>query len=409
MFNLFFTLLVLFGLFFFWFTYLHEEKLDIIFLVLSISFFAITGVFLGNDWVVRSRHLVLPFSFVWSIFYLFNRKRKLVSLPGGFIVLFILIYLASLWSTDPGLALQLKFKNVAYPVLFLVAGTYVDTYKKLRSLVLLLSFSAVMVVFSVLFSMRSIGPVDERLVVGGLNTNTTASFLSATIMVLLGTFIMTEKKYKFCLLPVILLAVPPLFMTGSRAAILSTLGAAFVALSFYFKSVKSCCMAVVSVLIGLLGYYHFFWRNLNAGIRDRVFDVSNMSGRSNFWQVHLDSVLEHLWFGIGTIYYVSPERKVAWGSMLNIYLNIYVETGIVGSIIGGCLFGGLLYYIVWILTNVKNRAKFYSCSVIVLALAYGIGESASMRGSHPLTLLFMIFIGVIANLKKNPRFFKEAI
>lgn len=408
MFELFTALLIIGSFFVYWRNFIYQENYDIIFLIVGLSFIASAGMFFENVWLIRMRHIILPSFVIWSLFYFFQKKPYVNRLSYNFIFLFILILVACIWSEYPVLSFKLKIKNILYPVLFLIAGTYIADYDKFKRFVRALFFPALFTILTIVLSNKGVSS-DYRLNIHNINSNGTAGYLGASILLVLNMWYISCWKYKIPILILLFTAMIPLFMTGSRTGILSTLFASTVVLVPFIKNLGSLVLMVITLGIGGAGFIFYIWNTLAEQVKTRVFDISNMSGRSNFWQVSFDAVAESPWFGIGTMYYSNSLGDIAWGSMLNIYFNIYVELGIIGSIIAGIFFIQLLYYMFWCYKNINNSVKYFIFAVLIFALTNGVGESMSMRGSHPITLIFLTFIGVLSNMKNNKDFFKQDI
>jgi O-antigen ligase len=388
----------------YWYKYIYEDNFDVIFLILGLSYLASSGMFLGNDWIIRFRHIILPSLACWTLFYFSKKKKYRNILSYNFIILFLWILAASLWSEEPKLAFQIKIKGVLYPIFFLIAGTYISDYGKIRKLVKALFFPACLVALAVVLG-NKMHAEDFRLNIHNINSNSTAGYLGVSIMVMLNMWFFTDKKYKTAILILILFTSGFLFMTGSRTGTLSTLIGGTVVILPYLKNISSMVLTVFTVSISIIFFFYYFWVKLTSQVKTRIFDLSNMSGRSAFWQPHFEALAESPWFGVGTIYHYGYIGDSTWGSMLNIYLNIYIELGIIGSIIAGAFFIQLLYYMFYCHKNIDNNVKYFIFAIIIFALANGIGESMAMRGENPVALVFLIFIGILSNMKNNKDFF----
>ncbi len=347
----------------------------------------------GNVWFLRLRHIIIPLGLIWIVVFFFSKRKPIQPLVTKFIILFTLILLGSLWSRYPEILFALKLKDFLYSLIYITAGSYITNLDKMKRLIFSLAIPALFTIFICLMNPGQIN-TSGRIIINDINPNALAADVGTSLIVLLILFYILKSNYKFILIPIIIVGLGVLFKTGSRGGTFSTL----IAITIYLMAYKWDVKKIIVVVTGVVIFTILIWSGLPEEIKGRLFDISNMSGRSNFWVVPFQRLSHNPFFGIGALDEISVFYDLRWGSMLNIYLNIYIELGYLGVLVGGMAFGSLLYGIYLSATRIKDPSKYIFLSVIAFGLFSGVAESTPMRGNRAVMILFIVFIGAFSNL-----------
>ena len=389
-----------------------HNKRDFVFLVLGLMLACQNAAYFGSVVIVQMRHFFALMIIIAIILRANLLRSNLGMMSKVYIVLVLLIYVASAWSLHPKDFFIIKFHRTVYAVLMvLLAGTFRDE-SDIRKFLWMLFPNLVLLAVGLAFGSQELVDVSDRLMINEQNANSVGAFSGylvfggALILVFLKTNIVVKIVLGICVLS----GISTLLGSGSRTAFASCAGAVLVSSVALMTSRKRFFLVGIPLFMILAYGIARVWRTISYSITERLMMIASggTSGRDIVWGLGLEYLRkEHLWQGMGGImqgFFIQrsewlAENTIKWGSTLNIYIDTILETGIMGLILWLLLLVMFIVRSCRLWRGQKSSCKYVPIAMCMFGLLQGVGEAVSMKAEMPFGM-FMIIGLVILSAKR---------
>jgi len=391
-----------------WRSFCYETPQDLIFLTIALSYLSSVGNVIDNVMIVRLRHLIFPLFIIsiWLIRSQIMKHGKDIVITG--ILIYLLLYLGSFWGQYTWAFLHLKFRACMIACCFLLAGTSINSHGQYRKLLLSLLPVSVMVIIYLSKGEQTFSDVD-RLMIEEINSNAIAVYAGLASVIILATIININllRPIRYALFIPMIHGFITMLQTGSRGGTISIMACVVIQLLMVRTTLTRFLLIGIPLgAVAVLGGIQI-WSGLSINVQGRLFDVSNLSGRDEVWRLAWELLREYPWYGMGSYVqgtiigsYGDAYGGVAWGSMLNIYMDVILELGMLGMFVGG-VFLALLFQRLFVICRSSNYRLSVIYSVIgfcCFGLLSGLGESMVLRAPHPANMMFLIAVGMLSQM-----------
>ena len=393
------------GLLVTWYFVTNHNKQDFVFLVLGLILASQSAVYFGSVLIVQMRHFFALMIILSIVFRYKLLRNNLGAMSKIYMLLILLIFIASAWSQYPKDFFILKFHRTIYSVLMIfLAGTFRDE-SDIRKFLWMLFPNLVLLAVGLTFGLREFSGGMDRLMINEQNSNGVGAFAAYLVLgsVMILVFLKTNVVVKIVIGVSALGGISALLSSGSRTAFASCVGAVLVTSITLMSSKKRFFMSGVPVLVCIAYGGIRIWSNVSISVTERLLMIATggTSGRDIVWEQGIAYLQQRdLWQGMGGIvqgFFVQRAdllegSKVGWGSTLNIYIDAILETGIMGLTLWVLLLVIFLYRSFRLWRDEKSIYKFAPIAMCLFGLLQGVGESMSMNSEMPIGMFMLIGI-----------------
>ncbi len=351
-------------------------------------------------------------------------KQKLWIPPLAWAMLFFVgvAFLSAIFSDYDNRATRGALDALRNTIFFLILIHSIDTYPKIKYVLLSLMGGIVLGDLAGIYKYFSIGPELEMLSLG--DKNSTAQVLAMFLAVLLGLILSLKREYLFksTLILVTGLTGFVLVLTYARGIWLAILAMLIIVglIRLDWKALLAIILLVGTVWIGMS-----FSERLTQKVATlkSPFTEANMVGRYEIWRESLEIIKDRPLLGIGLKTYGLPQvthkyHLVSASHAHNMFLNVAVETGLTGLV---ALIACLIFYFYAIIrmrigmdSGMRQGLWLGGLGCLVVLLVGGIthpmlGSESSLMLMTVLGLMFAAFriengtsVEVAASLFKMP-------
>lgn len=393
-----------------WLTTNHTRR-DFVFFVFGLIFATSICNFFGSVWMVRMRHLIIPFSLVAVYFRWRLLRENMGSLAKIYLLLTLLVFVASLWSSDPYGFFCLKWKRTLNNICVILMAATFRTGDDLKKVLFAALPQIALLGFGLQVGSQEFGMTDGRLVVNEVNSNGVGAMGGFVVLEALFAILYLRIRlgwkvlFGFCLL----VGLRALVASGSRTAFASCAGASFIALAVVFTTARRFWLIGVPTLLASAGGFCYIWNRASVSVIERLSGLATggVSGRDMVWEMALNHLLSsRLWCGAGGIVQGSFITRLdfdltglRWGSVLNMYFDTIYETGILGLCLWALFFICFGWLIIRIWRSGTSPLRYVPMAMCFWGLLQGCGESMPLNGFHPTGTLMIVGLTVLSAKK----------
>jgi O-antigen ligase len=287
-------------------------------------------------------------------FFSQDKNRMENSLPKPKIVIWInrfflfllgIMFISAFFSSRPWLSLQLSLGAALLMYIFVFTSQELGGADNLS----MGPYIPALIIASLIMSPIAVFRFFTLHLDRAVNVFTDANSLGMTLIVItgyaIGYLLMLGKRWYYLIIPYLLLVLPPLLFSMTRAAwmgFITTLG-----LIALFRKKFVLILIVIVLIAGAVFFTTPF-------LRDRMisaFSVEDNMGRIYIWQSTARMIRDYPIFGVGAGQYQSlfnkyampgsVERDMVWAH--NIFLEFWVEFGIFALILFTLILGTILF------------------------------------------------------------------
>ena len=397
------------GLLVTWQLVTNHNKRDLVFLVLRLMLASQSAAYFGSIIIVQIRHF-FAFMMIVAIAFRFNLLRKnLGGMSKVYMLLVLLIYVASAWSQYPKDFFIMKFHRTIYAVLMItLAGTFRDE-SDIRKFLWMLFPNLVLLAVGVTFGSRELMDAVDRLMINEQNANSVGAFGGYLVLgsVMILVFLKTNIVVKIALGVSALGGISALLGSGSRTAFASCISAVLVSSVTLMTSRKRLFMVGVPLMMGITYGVVRVWSTISHSVTERLLMIASggTSGRDIVWEQGLAYLREkHLWQGIGGIVQGFFVRRadliegpaIKWGSTLNIYIDAILETGIMGLTLWMLLLVMFFSRSFRLWRGEKSIYRYVPIAMCLYGLLQGMGESVPMNTETPFGMFMVLGMAILS-------------
>lgn len=389
----------------------EHNKRDFVFWVIGIMLAAQNSRFFGSVLITQMRYLFIPMMLCAIAFRWQMLRGNLGFVAKLYILLTLLIFVASAWSRYPKIFFEIKLHRTIYAILMvLMAGTMRDE-NDLRKILWAILPNIILLALGLQLGEREIIGVDERLSVNEANSNSVGVFSGYVLFGAVSAFVYLKRTVviKMVIAVVALSAIVSLLGSGSRTAFASCVGASLIVIVALLTNRRRFFTTLIPLAIGILACGWKVWNTLSYSITERIRMIASggASGREYVWEEGFHYLWQKgLWQGMGALvqgFFIQRldfiGNDIAWGSTLNIYFDAIMETGIPGLALWLLILIGFFSCAYRFRHREKSPWRYFPIALAMFGLLQGVGESMSYRAEHPAGM-FMILGLVIVSAKR---------
>lgn len=397
------------ALYFVWrFTTYHNAR-DFVFFVIGMILAAQNCEFFGSAIMVQLRHFFFVMILVAIYFRLPMLRGNLGALSWLYIVLVVLIYIASAWSQCPENFFLLKLRRTVYAILIVImAGTF-NSEDDIRKILWAIFPNIILLVIGFRCGVTEGMDIGERLTINEVNSNKVGYFAAYVVVsaILILIYLRGKLVVKVMVGCAALSGMSVLLNSGSRTAFVSCVGASIIAVIVLLTNRRRFFSLAVPIILGIIyGGYHV-WNTVSHSVTDRFTMImyGSMSGRELVWEDVLSYLRANdLWYGLGGIVRgafvqridLLEDTAVNWGSMLNIYFDAIAETGVLGLTLWVLILWHILFKSFALLKNKVAFCKYVPVAMCLFGLLEGVGESVSLNAETPAGMFMVIGMVILS-------------
>lgn len=274
----------------------------------------------------------------------FSKPKIIIWTHRFFLFLLCTMFISAFFSPKPWISLQLTFGGALLIYIFVFASQELGSSNNLS----IGPYIPALIIASIIISPIAVVRYFMFHMSRATNVFTDANGLGTTLIVItgytIGYLIMLGKRWYYLIIPYLLVVLPPLLFSMTRAAWMG-----FIAMLGFIALFRKKFVLIVIVVVLIAGTVFF----TSPQLRDRLissFSVEDNMGRIYIWQSTARMIRDYPIFGVGAGQYQSLfnkyampgsiERNMVWSH--NIFLEFWVEFGIFALILFVLILGAIL-------------------------------------------------------------------
>ncbi len=396
-----------------WVTTNHNKK-DFAFLVIGLVFATQICDFFGSVWMVRLRHALIPLLLIALGFRWRFLRGNMGILAKLYLLIVLLVFVSSLWSSDVKGFLGLKFKMTLINIVFVLVASTFRSADDLKKCIYSALPQIALMAFGFVMGVSEYGEIgNERLSINDVNSNGIGAMSAFVVLCCVITLLYLKNKFivKILFTACFLVGLRSLINSGSRTAFAACAGAVMILMAVVLTSKKRFWKIGVPFAIVAGAMFWRVWSHSSYSVTERFAEIATggTSGRDQVWEMAFYHLLDNgLWFGDGGLIQGFFVKRVDFmyqglyrGSLLNYYFDTIYETGIFGLVLW-VLFLVAFFWLSFV--NVRKTIspwRFVPIAMCIWGLLQSCGESMAGSAFHPVGAFMVIGMCTLSAKKFN--------